>query len=251
MTMNEKNAVGHREALGAAMRVTEHVDDLPSAPDVVPTLDFDREQWPPIPRGAVDAPSRRATITTTGPLTEVLEAEIRRAAIASERVQRSLGDRFAHISTDYFEIGKGHSRDCAAPLATRLIFFSHTHNVAVEVEMTGAHPKEVRVKEGYQPSEGLDEIAEAICLAKADARIKDRVQLLAGHAILLPTSAETLGSGHRMLRVTFTDPSETVQEKPALFSAVVDLIDRRVLMARQEAPPQPRKATEGSAHHAE
>jgi hypothetical protein len=94
----------------------------------------------------------------------------------------------------------------------------------------------VRAIAGYQPPEGSDEINEAICLARSDIRIKDQVQLLSGHAILLPNSVEDIGYGHRLMRVTFTDPSDTGDEKPALFAAIVDLIDRQVLMARPERP---------------
>jgi hypothetical protein len=185
-----------------------------------------------------------------GSLTEELALTLRNAALNDERVHATLGERFAHINTDLIPARKGQQHDCAEPLATRLIFFSHSNKIAVEVRMRGAYVHEVNESPGFQPPEGSDEIREAICLARADERIKERVQLLSADAILLPGSPEDLGYGCRMIWVTFTDPAETEDEKPALFSAAVDLIQKKVVLARAEPPIQRTAQNRGETKNA-
>jgi hypothetical protein len=93
-------------------------------------------------------------------------------------------------------------------------------------------------REGYQPAETEEEILEAICLARSDPCLRDRVQVLGASAILLhgPLGADEAGPAHRTLWVTFFDAQDIEDEKPALFSAAVDLVERVVLHAREEPP---------------
>jgi len=104
--------------------------------------------------------------------------------------------------------------------------------------MSGLHVEAVVPREGCQPAETGEEILEAICLARSDPCLRDRVQLLGASAILLhgPLGADEAGSAHRTPWVTFFDAEDIEDEKPALFSAAVDLLDRIVLHAREEPP---------------
>jgi len=167
-------------------------------------------------------------------LSDELEELIRTAALQDARVAELLGERYVHLGTEPL-IAKGRPADCAEPTPILVSFFSYTRNVAVEALMAGTRVQTVSAREGYQPPEAEEEIQEAICLAREDSRISDRVQLLRATAILLPSFQEEAGYGHRMLWVTFTEASDSENDElPALFSAAVDMVDRVVLMARAE-----------------
>jgi hypothetical protein len=103
---------------------------------------------------------------------------------------------------------------------------------------------------GYQPPEAPEEIEQAIALARAHPRISDAVQDLEAGALLLPFRDGDLGYRHRILWVTFFDAGETEGEKPALFSAAVDLTDQRVLIARPEPPIERPEDTTGEITNA-
>jgi hypothetical protein len=180
-----------------------------------------------------------------GTLTEAVDEHIRATAIADERVQSLLGPRFDHINTDMLDFGKDRRPNPAQPIATRVLFFSHTNNVAVEVEMVGFGVRRVRTRPGYQPAEGDGEIARAVALARADDRLASAVAGLAANAILAPRAAEDIGHGERILWVVFTDAADSTAEKPALFTAAVDLTGERVVMAGPAAPARPASETGG------
>jgi hypothetical protein len=159
-------------------------------------------------------------------------------------VRELLGERFVHLTTDMRRFGKGHRPDAGRPLETRLLFFSHTNNVTVEVLMTGLSPVGAGTRPGTQPPEAPEEVEEAVALARAHPGISDLVQDLGAHALLIPNQDEDPGYGHRLLWVIFFEAGEMEGEKPALFTAAVDLTDRRVLLARAEPPiERPGKAT--------
>ena len=115
--------------------------------------------------------------------------------------------------------------------------------------MRGPHIQDVVSREGFQPAETEEEILEAICLARSDPCLRDQVRLLGASAILLhcPPGSDEAGNRHRTLWVTFFDAEDIEDEKPALFSAAVDLVDRVVLHARAEPPIgfQMTEATDG------
>ncbi len=208
---------------------------LPKATPNLPVVEFTQVDvgWPPKPlRLRQVKPLQGREITS--PLTDELEQEVRTAALRTRRVRELLGKRFANIYTDLVRPPKGQSQRSTKPLATRLMFFSYTNNAAVQVLMEGTRVQRVGVVEGYQPPEGADEITDAIALARSDPRLKREVQGLAANSILLPNTGEDVGFGHRIMWVTFTDASDGDEEKPALFSAAVDLNVRRVIMARLE-----------------
>lgn len=209
---------------------------LPVPPEVH-ELEFTgpEEGWPPRPQEQTNV-TEIVEEEIPGSLTDALEAEIRQAALDDKHVQKLLGDRFAYISTDEVESVKGRDRGPSDPLATRVTFFSHTNNVAVEVRMRGVEVESVQRKEGYQPTEGPDEISEAIALALSDRRLQGKVEGLNGDAILMILPKGKPGYGHRVLYVAFSQE----EEDHALYFAIVDLTHRTVLSAGPVAAAQRR-----------
>lgn len=199
---------------------------LPAETPQAPVLEFTgpAEGWPPSPKGATNV-TLVPWEEIPGSLTDVLESEIRQAALQDPRVRELLGNRFAYISTDEIEPEKEQKQDASQPLATRVTFFSHANNVAIEVRMSGTTVENVTKREEGQPPEGQDEIKAAIALAQRDQRLRGKLQGLIGSAILASLQAGQPGYGHRVLDVTFTREGEDV---PRYF-ALVDLTDRRVL----------------------
>jgi hypothetical protein len=220
-----------------AIPVFEGREFLPDEAPEVPELEFTGagEGWPPRPRDQEEVRELEVE-PIPGGLTDALEEEIRSAAINDRRVQEMLGERSVHLTTDMRRWGKGRRPDPGLPLDTRLLFFSHTNNVAVEVLMAGLTTCGARTRPGFQPPEVPEEVEEAVALARAHPAISDLVQDLEAGALLLPFRDGDLGYGHRILWVTFCAAGETEDEKPALFSAAVDLTDKRVLIARPEPP---------------
>lgn len=201
---------------------------LPEQPPKAAVLEFTgrAEGWPPQPKGVTDI-ALVPWEEIPGSLTDSLEAEIRQAALRDTRVRELLGDRFAYISTDEIELEKDRRRDPSQPLATRVTFFSHTNNVAVEVRMLGLNVENVARRQEYQPPEGSDEIATAIDLARRDDRLRDKVQGLNAAAILTFLGQGQPGADHRVLYVTFSKEEEDL---PRYF-ALVDLTEGTVLSA--------------------
>jgi hypothetical protein len=215
------------------------LDTLPQGPPDVSPLDFTRrgEGWPPRPVGAEQVERLHAP-EAPGALTDVLARQLGEIALRDARVVDALGKRHVHIHADTVIAEKWGRTNCSGPLEARLTFYSYDRQAAVEVLMKGPQVQSVTSRLGGQPAETVEEIQQAICLARSDPCLRDRVQLLGASAILLPEAAgaEEVGSGHRLLWVTFFDAEEIEDEKPALFSAVVDISDQVVIFSRDEPP---------------
>lgn len=210
---------------------------LPEGPPEVAALAFAGPGggWPPSPSGREQVVFLTAEPRSGSLSDEAAEAILERVVV-DEQVLAAVGARFAHLNTDSRAmVTKSQPADCAEPIGARLLFFSHSRNVAVEVNTLGTSVQTVADVAGYQPAEGPAEIDEAICLAREDPRLAGKVELLHGHAILLPSWGEQPGSDHRLMWVTFKE-LDVEHEVPALFTALVDLTDQRVLFARPEPP---------------
>lgn len=218
-----------------AYPVREGLEFLPREVPEVPVLEFTGPEggWPPRPLYQEKVSQVRAE-QIPGGLTDALEQHIRTVAAQDKHVQALLGERFDYINTDELDRGKDRRPNPSQPLATRVTFFSHTNNVAVEVRMLGSRVRSACNRPGYQPPEGDGEIENAIALARADKRLETEVRGLHADAILLPRDAEELGYGERLIWVVFTDAAKSEAEKPALFTATVDITHQRVLNARPE-----------------
>jgi hypothetical protein len=236
--------------LSVAIPTTDNrlLETLPQARPEVTRLEFTQrgEGWPPQPRDAEQVRRLHAP-EAAGALTDDLARELRDIALRDPRVLAEIGERHVFVQSDAVVAQKGSPSDCSGPLQARLTFYSYDRQTAYEVAMNGRHIEAVRARDGYQPAETEEEILEAICLARSDPCLRDRVQLLAASAILLhgPAGSDEAGNAHRTLWVTFVDADEGEDEKPALFSAAVDLVDRVVLHAREE-PPFGSETTEAS-----
>ncbi|MGW5918403.1 hypothetical protein ACWFPY_05375 [Nocardia fluminea] len=208
---------------------------LPSEVPEVPSFDFTGpgEGWPPRPTEQRRVRQLHAE-PLHGSLTDELEEQVRLAATSHPDVLELLGERHVFIHTNEAASGKGMRPDLDQPLRTRLIFFSHTYNMAVEVEMEGLELVRVANVPGFQPPEAVEEIEDAIEIARADPRLRGLVDGLEATGLLNQFHREDPFAGSRTLWVTFLDPGETEGEKPARYGAAVDLIRREVLVARRD-----------------
>jgi len=201
---------------------------LPATVPAPPDLQFTStaEGWPPRPRDRTNV-AAVPTMARPNALTEVLEAELRTAALQDSRVRTALGERFAYIAAAEVEpVDKRTPPPATGPLPVRLTFYSYSNNVAVDVLLRGREVAEVLRREGYQPPEGPEEIAEAVALARRDERVGRYVEGMGATAILTyeqPNQA----SGHRVLHVSFTPPAADAPR----YYALVDLTGRSVVAA--------------------
>ena len=223
-------------ALGGCQK-PEQKAALPEKTPEIAVLKFGGPEggWPPLPIGAQNITlisSSEVPVT----LTESLGVQLQQTALADAQVRQLLGERFVFISADELESGKTERPQTAEDLATRLTFFSHANNVAVEVRMLGSKVESVeRVerKEGYQPPEGAEEIDLAVQLARRDSRILEKVADLEGAALVAFPQKDQPGYGNRVLYVSFSKAGEGLAE----YKALVDLTAQKVLAAGPVAGP--------------
>jgi hypothetical protein len=189
--------------------------------------------WPPHPEG--DGRYARVEASRSSrTLTQELAQEVRAIVLSDDEVASHLGDRYSHILTDFADSLENGNDDPAKGVSFRLLFFSHSRVCAVEVVTGGRRVTSVTDLRGFQPPEGASEIREAIEIARADDRLRDRVALLDATAILLPHSEEETGSAYRVMWVTFSDSASDEIEPPALYTAIVDVVHSNVIAVRQE-----------------
>ncbi len=182
--------------------------------------------WPPKPKG-VTMFTQVGDTPIPGSLTDAVEAQIRQAVVQDPAVRQALGSRFAFITIDEIEPPKGGRRDPAAPVPTRVTFFSHQNNVAVEVFTRGTRVERVLRRPDYQPPEGREEVQAAIALAERDPRLSGRLERVTGSAIRTQREPGKPGAGNRLLYVTFHEANEDLPR----FFALVDLTLQQVLDA--------------------
>jgi hypothetical protein len=188
--------------------------------------------------GAVaDAGVKRATnegaVLTSGEV-----AALRRAAEGDRRVAALLGKRWAFIDADRLppegKVSFGCCRDVSS--MTRLVYYSYSQNVAVEVRMKDTNVLSVSRVEGYQPPEGQQDVQRGIELAKADPRLAGKVDQLQGHGLLMQPDRGFFrnepGYAHRTIWITFSKEHDGDPK----YWAVVDLTDDKVLEAGEEPP---------------
>ena len=216
------------ETLLVALPALTYAQRLPPRPENPRALEFTGPEagWPPQVKGATNIKILPAEQSPSGLTTERVD-RLRAAAIAAPAVKRSLGDRFAFIGAALVENSK---QDDQLPIDQRVVnltFFSYSRNVAVRTLMRKAVVSDVTDIEGYQPAESPEEIDRAVRLAREDPRIRDSVRELEGRALLTGTGEAALGSGHRVLYVSFLRQNSARTEVMAL----VDLNDNRVLQA--------------------
>jgi hypothetical protein len=165
-------------------------------------------------------------------------AGLRQAAEANPRVVAQLGERWTFIEADRLAVeGKASFGCCTASFhQARLLYFSYSNNVAVEVQLKGTTVMAVSRREGYIPPEGDDDVRKAVELARGDKRLSGKVAGLEGHGIMMEPKQGMIwddpGYGHRVMWVTFSQG----QDGDPKFWAVVDLTADKVLDAGAEPP---------------
>lgn len=154
------------------------------------------------------------------------------------RVMAQLGSRWTFIDAERLPPTGKISFGCCRQMAnmTRLIYYSYSQNVAVEVLVKEMGVLSVARREGYQPPEGQEDVQRGIELAKADPRLVGKVEQLQGHGLLMQPDRGFFrndpGYGHRTIWITFSQG----QDGDPKYWAVVDLTDDQVLEAGEEPP---------------
>jgi hypothetical protein len=166
-----------------------------------------------------------------------MASDLTAKAVTNSKVRQVLGSRYTLISITVIDLSAKHLSGCCTgmPPKHRLMFYSYTNDVAVDVEMKGDDViTVVRRDRSYLPPEGEDEIQQAIDLARKDSRIPGGLPQLDGHAILMQPGDGVLwnepGYGHRVFWVTF---SKGLSGNPEYW-AVVDMSAQTVLKVEKE-----------------
>ena len=188
--------------------------------------------------GAVqDAAAKRST-NVSAVLTTSEVIALRLVAERDPRVMKLLGKRWAFIDADRMpqegKISFGCCREAIRLM--RLVYYSYSQNVAVDVRMKGDNLLSASTLEGYFPPEGQQDVLRGIELAKADPRLTGKVEQLQGHGLLMQPDRGFLrndpGYAHRTIWITFSQG----EDGDPKYWAVVDLTDDKVLDAGEEPP---------------
>lgn len=186
---------------------------------------------------ALDAAVKRST-NASAVLTAGEVAALRKAAESDSRVRPFLGSRWAFIDADRVPPEGKLSFGCCRHTThlTRLVYYSYSQNVAVDVHMKDTNVLSVSRLEGYQPPEGQQDVERGIELAKADPRLAGKVERLEGHGLLMQPDRGFFrndpGYAHRTIWITFSQG----QDGDPKYWAVVDLTEDKVLEAGEEPP---------------
>ncbi|MBX3236345.1 MAG: hypothetical protein KF814_09345 [Nitrospiraceae bacterium] len=161
---------------------------------------------------------------------------LRRAAESDPRVAALLGPRWGFVEAYRVPPDGKVSFGCCRKEAsvTRLLYYSYSHNTAVDVRMTESGVLSVERADGYLPPEGPQDIQRGIELARTDSRLAGKVQQLEGHGLLMQPDRGFFrndpGFAHRVIWITFSQG----QDGDPKYWAVVDLTEDRVLDAGEE-----------------
>jgi hypothetical protein len=218
-----------------AIRVTEGLCNLRRNAPKEPVLRFTgpREGWPPKPCDQKDVKPVSFTKIPDSLSDEEMD-KIIEAVLGDERVRLLLGEKYAYISNDVLSFRKAGSRENSGKPRIKVLFFSYTNQIAVEITTLGANIESAFTLRGYQPPEGPGEVQQAIQIARNDERLRDKVRNLDGHGILLTLSEEQGKEKGRLIWVIFTDLPSTDEELPALCAAIVDIIEQKVIVVRTD-----------------
>jgi hypothetical protein len=217
---------------------TVKAGSLPLPPGSVHRLAFDgpSDGARRMPMGITALPAGQGTAADGSTSTTV--SDLAAKAVANPKVREALGSRSTLISTTATAPSAKHLSGCCTAMSPkhRLMFYSYTNDVAVDVEMKGDDVISIMRRErSYLPPEGEEEMQQAIALARKDSRIPGGLPQLDGHAILMQPGDGLLwnepGYGHRVFWVTF---SQGLSGNPEYW-AVVDLSAQTVLKVEQEA----------------
>jgi hypothetical protein len=213
--------------------------DKPPSPHVLQfTGDDTAGHHKPKMVGAVSETAVKRSTNALAQLTTNEVAALRKAAESDRRVMPLLGSRWAFIDADRIppegKVTFGCCRETTG--LVRLVYYSYSQNVAVEVRMKETGVLSVARLEGYQPPEGQQDLQRGIELAKADPRLAGKVEQLQGHGLLMQPDRGFFrndpGYARRTIWITFSNG----QDGDPKYWAVVDLTEDKVLEAGEEPP---------------
>jgi hypothetical protein len=212
----------------------QQIAQFPRLPPVVHHLYAisPEDGWPPkLARAA--APRTLTPLRPLSVLDRSREDRLRRRAQHDPRIQALLGGRWEYLGCHQTE-QRNYRHDGA--LHARLSFYNYTARHAIDVDMVNDDIVGVVRRDDYMPPEGPGEMRQAIAMARADARLRGKVEELDSHAILQsPVDPAHPLQGRRILWVVFSEPDDPRREMPARFTALVDLTEQEVVWAG-EAP---------------
>ncbi len=184
-----------------------------------------------------DAAVKRST-NDAAVLTADEVATFRTVAESDRGVAMQLGSRWVFIDADRMPPEGKLTFGCCRQTTSvvRLVYYSYSQNVAVDVRVKESGVLSVSRREGYQPPEGQGDVQRGIELAKADPRLAGKVNQLQGHGLLMQPDQGFFrndpGYGHRTIWITFSEG----QGGDPKYWAVVDLTEDKVLEAGEEPP---------------
>ena len=213
--------------------------DKPPSPHVLQfTGDDTAGHHKPKMVGAVSETAVKRSTNAVAQLTTNEVAALRKAAESDRRVAALLGSRWAFIDADRIPPEDKVTFGCCRETTglVRLVYYSYSQNVAVEVRMKETGVLSVAHLEGYQPPEGQQDVQRGIELAKADPRLAGKVEQLQGHGLLMQPDRGFFrndpGFARRTIWITFSNG----QDGDPKYWAVVDLTEDKVLEAGEEPP---------------
>ena len=221
-----------------AVQKTKLPDKVP-APNLFQfTVDDTAGHHKPKMAGAVLDSAVKRSVRATAVLTADDVTQFRKAAEGDRRVAALLGKRWTFSDADRMppqgKVLFGCCREVSS--MTRLVYYSYSQNVAVEVRLKETAVLSVSPLEGYQPPEGQQDVQRGIELAKADQRLAGKVDQLQGHGLLMQPDRGFFrnepGYAHRTIWITFSKG----EDGDPKYWAVVDLTEDKVLEAGEEPP---------------
>ena len=190
------------------------------------------ETWPPQPRGMKDSVllDNAGGDTVADQLRERRAQALESSALSQAQVRAALGTRFARAALIEDTDKSG------AIKSSRLVYFSHSKNVTVELALDGQTVRGVKSVPAtvYQPEITDQEIAQAEAIARAHFTSIGEfgVAQLQAFGILAYLPSGTGFYATRVLYISFHSNSDA----PPEYAAWVDLSRQRVLRVRKERP---------------
>lgn len=124
-----------------------------------------------------------------------------------------------------------HKHQAAAKHHVRVCFANYSDVHLVDVHMHDQRVVSVVKAPNHAHPEAPIEMAQAIAIARRDARIQAHVEGLLPNAILQVPHPRSPHRDNRCLLVTFTEAADAHLEREALYSAIVDLNLQQVITA--------------------
>lgn len=149
---------------------------------------------------------------------------VRDIALGNAQVKKALGKNFSYLGSEDLAATADRTLTASAP-TTVMRYYSYTRNRAFDVYVANDKVVEIRPRrQGYQPAETRDEVAEAAEIVRADKRYRSIVADLTARGLITPSE-----NGHRYLYMLFYKENKP----PAVFRATVDMTRRRVVNTQE------------------